>query len=175
MAQDKQLPYSALSESMTKQLECSFSMAIGRKDMRTNLNDLDIKNAEDVAFYTTNNKEKTPLDSFAKALVVDYIYQRKEAIEFYRKSLPLTKNNIDVAYDIAYFLARDGNVEAAVSVIDEQYTIMNELALSKAQAFIYLANGLKIPHNVLFKCKKRGLTLEDIQETFNNCSRATIF
>jgi len=167
-------PFSKLSSEYTKKLECTFAKTLKVKDMKRNFKDLDIQSADDILYYLDPLKIKS-IDNFAKALILDYIYNKEEAIRFYRKSYSLANSNPDVAYDIAYFLARDAKPESAIKVIDDQYTFLNEFMIAKLKAFVYLSNDMKVPHKTLSRLRKKNTTIEDIKEAFNNCKTSFIF
>lgn len=164
------LPYTALSEETTQNLECSLAKALEKDNMRGNFNLLEISSRADILRYM-ENKEDIPLVNFSKALIVDYLYKNELAFDFYKNSKDLIYTNNSVGYDIAYFLARYGDVNAALGILTNLTQIVNEYQIAKMKAFILIANGMPVTSDVLFQCKKRKTFLRDIEREFYNCTK----
>lgn len=168
-AEDK-IPYTSLSRELTENLACSFAKTLDKKDMLTNFKMLEIKSSEDILKYM-NNEEKSPTVAYAKALILDYMYKSEVAFEFYREAKDLIFEHDLVGYDIAYFLARFGDTDAAIEVLDKLEQIINEYQIAKLKAFVLLANHKVVTNDILFACKKRKTHLRDLQSEFFSCKK----
>jgi ABC-type antimicrobial peptide transport system permease subunit len=162
-------PYSGLTPEATKNLECVFSASLETSDMRTNLKDLNIKTSEDVERFVKKIENGTAINFFAKALVLDYLYQSDYAKQYYMKSYPLIRKNKSVVYDIAFFFARNQEPGKASNLLKKANSIIGNIEIYKLQAYVYLANNQKIPSNILFKCKRDGVFEDDLKRDFRNC------
>lgn len=170
-AQNESLPFSKINKKDAQKLECVFSELLEIQDMRANLRDLSISSAKEVLFYMEKEKDVKPIDNFAKALILDYMYRSEEAQNYYKKSIPLIEESASVKYDIAFFFARNRNVDGAVSLLSKHSNILEELLVSQLQAFVYFSNHLKVPSLVLSRCKKRGVNLTNLKKMYHNCKK----
>ena len=169
-ASDDIPPYSGLTSANTQNLECVFSASIEESDMRNNLRDLNIKTSADVQHIIEKKEHGAPIDFFAKALVLDYLYQSNYSKQYYMKSYPLMRKNKSVIYDIAFFFARNKEPRKASDVLKKANSIIGNIDIYKLQAYVYIANNQTVTRRILFKCKRDGLYEDDLKRDFRSCS-----